>query len=264
MAMTFYALYCSAALASGLPRGSCVDGMCAAAQPCNIARLDALDAEAIFRRDYWGKQPVVVPTQLNEKFRALTTRASMLGTYGELPVELSTANTFTGRDWEKRTLAEYLASMAAQRDDLAGNNSWYLFGNTYGAGWKSLLAEYGEPALAALGTGLAFDVNNGATSVSFGLAGFETGVPFHRHADGWSEVIHGAKRWFLFPPGHEVGHDPNATTQQWVHAHYAAEAVAGTLRECVIRPGDALYFPPDWPHATLNLGEYNAFASTFL
>jgi len=249
--------------------------------PCNIDRLSRdLDPEvtlARFRSDYIGKLPVIAELRRdrNVKFRSLTERDSLLESYGHLPVELSTANSFTGRAWEKLTLAAYMQHMmAAQTAERGGNSTWYFFGNTYGAEWEAMLAEYEEPPLAeSAGTGLASA--NGATSygtaVSFGLAGKESGVPFHLHSDGWSEVLHGAKRWFLFPPGYDVGHDPNASTLQWstapdgYGAHIDREDIsAQIMRECVIWPGDALYFPPNWPHATLNLGEYNAFASTFL
>lgn len=36
------------------------------------------------------------------------------------------------------------------------------------------------------------------------------------------------------------------------------------LQECVIVPGDALYFPAQWMHGTLNLAPYNLFVSVFL
>jgi hypothetical protein len=36
------------------------------------------------------------------------------------------------------------------------------------------------------------------------------------------------------------------------------------LFECVIEPGEYLYFPSGWMHATLNLDSYNAFVSLFL
>ena len=33
--------------------------------------------------------------------------------------------------------------------------------------------------------------------------------------------------------------------------------------ECTLNPGDIIYFPNMWWHATLNLDEYTAFVSTF-
>lgn len=37
-----------------------------------------------------------------------------------------------------------------------------------------------------------------------------------------------------------------------------------SLYECVLEPGDMLYFPDQWQHATLNLDPYNLFVSVFL
>ena len=34
--------------------------------------------------------------------------------------------------------------------------------------------------------------------------------------------------------------------------------------ECVLEPGDMLYFPNSWQHATLNLDKFNLFVSVFL
>jgi len=36
------------------------------------------------------------------------------------------------------------------------------------------------------------------------------------------------------------------------------------LQECSLRPGQIIYFPAMWPHATLNTDGYNAFVSVFI
>ena len=41
-------------------------------------------------------------------------------------------------------------------------------------------------------------------------------------------------------------------------------ALAQTIQECTIVPGEILYFPPMWMHATLNLDVYNVFMSLFI
>ena len=35
------------------------------------------------------------------------------------------------------------------------------------------------------------------------------------------------------------------------------------LRVCTVGDGEAIYIPPQWHHATLNLDTYNVFVSTF-
>ena len=33
--------------------------------------------------------------------------------------------------------------------------------------------------------------------------------------------------------------------------------------ECTLNPGDLIYFPDQWHHATINLSPYTVFVSTF-
>jgi uncharacterized RmlC-like cupin family protein len=57
----------------------------------------------------------------------------------------------------------------------------------------------------------------------------------------------------------------NMSVASWVsHGLSEMDLEESGLVECTIYPGDILYFPPFWPHATLNLDRYTTFASTFL
>jgi hypothetical protein len=42
------------------------------------------------------------------------------------------------------------------------------------------------------------------------------------------------------------------------------QELSANLQECVIHPGEILYFPAMWMHATLNLDAYNVFMSVFI
>jgi ribosomal protein L16 Arg81 hydroxylase len=44
----------------------------------------------------------------------------------------------------------------------------------------------------------------------------------------------------------------------------ALRNLGSQLQECSLRPGEVLYFPEMWPHATLNTDAYNAFVSVFI
>ncbi|KAK1784799.1 hypothetical protein P4O66_003474 [Electrophorus voltai] len=90
-----------------------------------------------------------------------------------------------------------------------------------------------------------------------------TGVPFHWHGPGYSEVIYGRKRWFLYPPDEAPEFHPNHTTLSWVTHSYPNLELWNRPLECTIRPGEVLYFPDRWWHATLNL-DTSVFISTFL
>ncbi|KAI6076746.1 JmjC domain-containing protein 8 isoform X1 [Aix galericulata] len=121
--------------------------------------------------------------------------------------------------------------------------------------------------------------------------GSGSGVPFHWHGPGYSEVIFGRKvseegagnrpprpggfgegelrlcgvsqRWFLYPPDKTPHFHPNETTLAWLQHTYPTLPPAERPLECTVRPGEILYFPDRWWHATLNL-DTSVFISTFL
>ena len=257
---------------------------------------------------------------------------------------------------------------------VSSNETFYLFGNNHGSLWDGLKDSYTIPPC------LHCDVCGART---IGIGGHLSGVSFHYHGPGFSEVIIGRKRWFLFPPhdastsqrestssrsskydketritdrntvtntgkytdrnrdrntdresGYFSQFDPNMTVDRWlleryptyrtsiftlrtppsyaneteskgqtnkrfgvgdnsVHTDtgsggdsdsgsgsvngkssgddltqgnpppYKSRYKAGLL-ECAISPGELLYFPSNWMHATLNIEEYNVFVSHFL
>jgi len=82
------------------------------------------------------------------------------------------------------------------------------------------------------------------------------------HNDGFSEVLHGAKRWLFYrhrPPRFRE----NATSVSWLQHDYPQLRPSERPLECVIGPGDLLYFPKSWWHAIVNEGT-TVFMSTFL
>ncbi|XP_059717172.1 jmjC domain-containing protein 8 isoform X1 [Haemorhous mexicanus] len=93
--------------------------------------------------------------------------------------------------------------------------------------------------------------------------GSGSGVPFHWHGPGFSEVIFGRKRWFLYPPDRTPHFHPNESTLAWLQHTYPTLPPAQRPLECTLRPGEVLYFPDRWWHATLNL-DTSVFISTFL
>ena len=89
-------------------------------------------------------------------------------------------------------------------------------------------------------------------------------------------MLHGAKRWFLFPKEITPTFDPDESQLQWTLSYYptlrdehaeglgeGGDGGGSGLLECVIYPGEKLYFPSQWYHATLNLEPYTVFVSSF-
>ena len=97
-------------------------------------------------------------------------------------------------------------------------------------------------------------------SLSFGMGGQGTGVPFHFHGPGFQQMIFGRKRWYLSVE--KPSFDPNETTIQWaIDRRFRTKQPL--LYECTLNPGDMIFFPNLWWHATLNL-DFAIFLSTFL
>uniref|UniRef100_A0A8D2MXS6 Jumonji domain containing 8 n=1 Tax=Zonotrichia albicollis TaxID=44394 RepID=A0A8D2MXS6_ZONAL len=130
----------------------------------------------------------------------------------------------------------------------------YFFGDNNFTEWGPLFQHYVPPPFRIPGTSPAY---------SFGIAGSGSGVPFHWHGPGFSEVIFGRKRWFLYPPDQTPHFHPNETTLAWLQHTYPTLPPALRPLECTLRPGEVLYFPDRWWHATLNL-DTSVFISTFL
>jgi hypothetical protein len=86
-----------------------------------------------------------------------------------------------------------------------------------------------------------------------------SGVGFHRHGHAWNVVVFGRKRWLLYPPSflsHSTVSLQNSSLDGvgWLREYYAT--VVGTPLaplECTIGPGDILYIPAHWNHATINV-----------
>ncbi|TMS14882.1 JmjC domain-containing protein 8 [Larimichthys crocea] len=188
------------------------------------------------------------------RFRSSCSKSTLLEEYGERRVRLSTANTYSYRkvDIPFREYVDVL--LRPQSADALGSDTLYFFGDNNFTEWQSLFEQYESPPYVLPRTSGAY---------SFGIAGPGTGVPFHWHGPGYSEVIYGRKRWFLYPPDQEPHFHPNRTTLSWVLKTYPNLPESEAPLECTIRPGEVLYFPDRWWHATLNL-DTSVFISTFL
>jgi len=196
---------------------------------------------------------------------AETTSAPSLSGFDHLKVELSTANSYTGRVMRQSTVAEYAKASPSQSssEELLGNETFYLFGNHHGTAWDSFLSHYPSimsrlPCLPRLDS----------VTLSFGAAARGTGVPWHFHGPGFLDVLLGGKTWFLHSPDTDPPpFDPNQTTLFWVEhvyrEHQTHQGSISEILECTLFEGDVIYFPPSWRHATLNLMDWNTWVTSF-
>jgi ribosomal protein L16 Arg81 hydroxylase len=224
---------------------------------CNIQRIQTNKlTRAAFISEYAGKQPVIlVNDQHNKDFRQHVTKESIITNYGLYNVILSASNSYTKH---KKTVSvkEYVETMMKQQTiDSLGNETWYLFGDNYGDEWTPLLNLLQVTKYAGK-----------ENTLSFGIGGKGSGVPFHFHGGGFSEVFHGRKRWFLTSHENIPKFNPDHSMLQWVHKEYwklYKDNDVENIYECTIGPGEILYFPSQWHHGVLNLDHWTSFVSTF-
>ncbi|NXC38273.1 JMJD8 protein, partial [Penelope pileata] len=220
---------------------------------CTVERADGSLSTGVMALGLVALRLVAV-ARCPQAFRALCTRQQLLAAFGERRVRLSTANTYSYRKVDV-PFQEYVEQLLKPQDPAAlGSDTLYFFGDNNFTEWGPLFEKYVPPPFRIPGTSSAY---------SFGIAGSGSGVPFHWHGPGYSEVIFGRKRWFLYPPDKTPHFHPNETTLAWLQHTYPTLPPAERPLECTIRPGEVLYFPDRWWHATLNL-DTSVFISTFL
>jgi hypothetical protein len=108
---------------------------------------------------------------------------ALLKNYGKVQVTLSSANSIS-HDKIQASLATYIREMSSTVSNSHGNETFYLFGPVaeISPRLRSLVATYVPPPFAS-----------DKAAISFGIGAAGSGVPFHVHGHGYSEVIHGAK-----------------------------------------------------------------------
>lgn len=178
--------------------------------------------------------PMIIERSQQASFANATRRDALLEEYGSQVVEVTSSNSYSEHS-SSLLLREYLDRSPSSK----ANESLYLFGPN---SW--LRADYETPECAFCGEPTA----------SFGVGVSGSGVSFHTHGSGFAEVIHGRKRWIFYRDEPEF--DPNAST--------SCLGGGDADHECVAGPGELLYFPKGWWHATENLDDYNVFVSTFV
>uniref|UniRef100_A0A8C0WU32 JmjC domain-containing protein 8 n=1 Tax=Castor canadensis TaxID=51338 RepID=A0A8C0WU32_CASCN len=151
---------------------------------CTVERRADL-TYAEFMQHYAFLRPVILQGLTNNsRFRALCSRERLLASFGDNVIRLSTANTYS---YQKVDLPfqEYVERLLhPQNPTSLGNDTLYFFGDNNFTEWASLFRHYSPPPFRLLGTTPAY---------SFGIAGAGSGVPFHWHGPGFSEVIYGRK-----------------------------------------------------------------------
>mmetsp|Transcript_13875 Transcript_13875/g.16830 ORF Transcript_13875/g.16830 Transcript_13875/m.16830 type:complete len:283 (+) Transcript_13875:124-972(+) len=235
---------------------------------CTIKRVSKLSCET-FVKEYMGKQPVVIrnadtASYNGENFAEISQMESLLSSYSSLFAKVSTANAHTGREWLETNLGDFLKNWLKPQTmgNSRGNETFYLFGSQFGEEWEAFLSHYRAPVYpsesirAQLRTDETTIVSLNQKDVaslycqntekvertlSFGIGGENTGVPFHFHGPGFLEMIHGRKQFLLYPPNHRIPlFDPNVTSFHWVINSLSRLDGRNKPLRCTLEPGEQL------------------------
>ena len=212
--------------------------------------------------------------------REMLSKDALVGTYGELKVEVGAAPYYEAaakRSMSLREYAEIVASSGGGGDDekeegeaAAGSDSDtasrydYLFlgltsrSNDVHEHLETRLAEHLPDLITEA---LRNKLLHYRASMQFYLGPKGSGSPPHYHMAAVNTLVYGRKRWHLIPPRDAVYSALPA--RQW-HRSGGPARLRGEGRavyECVQRPGDVLFVPDNWGHAVLNLAPSVGFAS---
>lgn len=267
------------------PRLSPSDGDCPTIDIVSAAKLK----KGVFRRDYFSKQrPVLITDSLTARqgIWGYWQKTEFLGRYGGMNVTYGERYHTGSHAWllpktETITLSEYVArflgksGMPVCHGDGPGAGScaateapvvpfttpWVgvnerAVAGPFATSWR---LDVHKPSLFKLCT--PSDKDDEPLKLYVGGRG--SGVPMHAHAASWNLLLAGVKRWFFAAPGHtadevvglpvEGTHQQHVrTTERWL-AEVAPDLVeSGAVVEVVQYPGDVVFVPHDWWHATLN------------
>eukprot|EP00547_Thalassionema_nitzschioides_P001717 CAMPEP_0194213944 /NCGR_PEP_ID=MMETSP0156-20130528/14896_1 /TAXON_ID=33649 /ORGANISM="Thalassionema nitzschioides, Strain L26-B" /LENGTH=309 /DNA_ID=CAMNT_0038942093 /DNA_START=144 /DNA_END=1069 /DNA_ORIENTATION=- len=237
---------------------------------CNITKYSLERFQSKFRNGVlpplYHEPIIIIQTpkhRRNEQFRQKTSRTGIAKSFPpNFTITLSSSNSFSEH---RRTipLTQYLDELEQtpeQFPNALSNETWYFFGETHSPAWRHFLydstnSNYQLPPCETCQPDLV--------ALSFGIGNIGSGVQWHIHGPGFAETLWGRKHWIVYPPHAKPDFDPDQTSRHWMEYTYSELLQEEMPWECTLDPGDLIYFPNEWWHATINLDSYTSFLSTF-
>jgi hypothetical protein len=223
----------------------------ASEHPCTIKRMTLKEfKQTVVSLPPMYPEPLVIVDEertRNTKLQHLSSQENILSNFPQdFHVTLSSSNSFSDH---RRTipLRQYIEEILVEEEltpDKLSNETWYLFGETYDLDWKKFLEIYEVPPCDAC----KFPE---LVALSFGIGNRGSGVQWHVHGPGFSEAVVGRKHWIL-QKERPVFHK-DQTSRNWMEYTYTSIDAAERPYECTLDPGDLIYFPDMFWHATINL-----------
>ena len=196
--------------------------------------------------------------------RASLARPALLKAYGHVNCTVGSASELAvrGRGGQRVPLSRYLAAM---REASSGAGSLgmgpYLFDE--GDFFERCSRQTGSNPGVNYEPPKPFHSDYGFAEAPLRLALGQSasGIPFHRHTSGYSELAAGRKRWTIYPPrafetiADRYSFEPSRGHLRWLKDVLPKLPHEMAPLECIQDVGDILFIPGGWWHATLNIGE---------
>eukprot|EP01052_Picozoa_sp_SAG31_P001417 SAG31_NODE_48_length_30945_cov_16.254263_17_plen_313_part_00 len=159
-------------------------------------------------------------------------------------------------------LIEREASLSSFVEDTASANSrsgiaGIVFANPCDT-TRSRLCRLDRGEIAAH-PGLQPHANLSSSSTRFSLGGSKQGVPWHNKKASWEAIASGKRLVLLLPP---MGQNPGSSLVEGMYLPPTMQFLRdGGLKKLprtkhvVLEPGDLLFIPCNWWHATVNIGD---------
>lgn len=233
---------------------------------CNIDRRQNLTVRQ-FIDEYANLNRPVMITNVVQKMQTpegvsladAWSKEAFLQSYGHLKIE-ARKNTEVaydivyGVDREEMTIQTYVETTMMEEstnseEPNGEDDRLYMFGDFGQAGSRI----FHDVALTPdYFTGqFAMNETERQDTALFFLGSAGTGVSLHEHTNAWNLLVHGKKRWVLMPPYLHYG-PVSLPLKEWMRDWYP-KFPAGSVAQCTQMPGELLYVPTNWMHATWNI-----------
>eukprot|EP00929_Paragymnodinium_shiwhaense_P104268 TRINITY_DN68521_c0_g1_i1.p1 TRINITY_DN68521_c0_g1~~TRINITY_DN68521_c0_g1_i1.p1 ORF type:complete len:485 (+),score=76.17 TRINITY_DN68521_c0_g1_i1:81-1535(+) len=218
--------------------------------------------------DAWSKRPFILRGHEDVlRLQSQLSRSTMLQAASRTDVPVSygyswsiTANGGSGP--QQASLSEYLGSIMRQEwydgsDRLEPAYAFHRGADGFEQAGLSLPGEDHVPAFIRDWNATAFAVDKAAGRLVL-LGGAGSAVGWHRHGASVQMLVHGLKRWFLYPLGdYPPGDGPGGgnSASDWLRVVYPTLPERRRPIEFIQQPGDVVYIPDGWYHAVINLAD---------
>jgi len=232
---------------------------------CEIDRRHGTNLSfADFKRLYIDQgKPVVIQGLLDDwPARTKWTRESLQRRFGQEPVKVLYSSNIVDYNTEsdEDTIQEmeivvpfeqYLEDLNWMSEQARSSSTFdvpYLFGRNV---FPDIPLEHNFPHLFPV-ENFTFSHYFRHVKALFFVGAAQSGTYFHQHAHAYNAVLFGTKQWFLLPPASEPSFKHESSMRRWA-THKSAINYYRPLT-CTQFPGETLFVPTDWYHATLNPG----------